>query len=125
MGVMALAALAAPLVFCAIDCRHCGSRAVRVVKLLVTSEAEFSARVYRQVFNVIGVANGGPVAVLALNARMRGAAVRVNLFLVTFGARIIAQVFDGKRLPFLDIAQAVESVGEIPAVNTEVIGNEE
>jgi hypothetical protein len=42
---------------------------------------------------------------------------------MAFEARIPALIFDRKVFPFLDIAQAVKAVGEISAMNSEVIRN--
>ena len=45
----------------------------------------------------------------------------LEILLVTLKARFSALVFDGKVLPFLDIAKAMIPVGEILAVHTEVV----
>jgi len=44
---------------------------------------------------------------------------------MTLSAGVSALIFDGKVLPVLEVAEAVIAVGEIPAVNSEVIRNQE
>jgi hypothetical protein len=41
------------------------------------------------------------------------------------GAVVFALMLDGEILPVLDTAKAVIAVGEIPAMNSEIIGNQE
>jgi len=44
---------------------------------------------------------------------------------MTLSAGVSALILDGKILPVLEVAEAVIAVGEIPAMNAEVIRNQE
>jgi hypothetical protein len=47
-----------------------------------------------------------------------------NVFFMTLSAELSALILDGKGLPVIEIAEAVIAVGEVPAMNSEVIGNQ-
>ena len=50
-------------------------------------------------------------------------AVQSDIFFMTPSACVSALILDGKVLPVLDAAEAVIAVGEVPAMNSEVIRN--
>ncbi|MDH3578095.1 MAG: hypothetical protein OEO71_09810 [Gammaproteobacteria bacterium] len=49
--------------------------------------------------------------------------VQLDIFFVTLNAGVSALILDGKVLPVLDTAEPVIAVGEVPAMNSEVIRN--
>ena len=88
-------------------------------------EAQAAFGVAGQVFQLIRVADGGPVAVLALDVAVRRPPHRPDVIAMAFGTRIPALVFHGKCLPFLDVTLAIEVVGKTVAVYAEVVRNEQ
>ncbi len=56
---------------------------------------------------------------------MHRGAVQSNIFLVTLSAGFFSLILDGKVFPVLDAAQAVIAVREAPAVDAEVVRNQE
>jgi len=64
------------------------------------------------------------MAILTLDGLVARASNRLHIFFVTFGAGLSALIFDGEVFPFLDIAEAVEAVGEVLTMHAEVIRNQ-
>jgi hypothetical protein len=50
-----------------------------------------------------------------------GVTERLRIFFVAFGAALPALVFDRKIFPLIDIAQAIEVVGEGVTVNAKIL----
>ena len=69
--------------------------------------------------------SAGAVAIFALDIRVRGTVVGLHVVFVALCARCFAEVLDRKRLPLADIALAIETVSEVPAVDAEIIGYHE
>ena len=91
----------------------------------MAAQAHRPVFVQRQELDFLRMADGGAVAVLALDAFVRSAPVGLDVVLVALGARVLALVLDGKFLPLLDVSLTIEIVGETVAVNPEVIGYQE
>jgi hypothetical protein len=90
----------------------------------VTPKAEFPCRVDGKILFVIRVIYSRPMAILALD-RLVGRSIQLrHVFFMTFNAELSSPVLDGEIFPFLNVAQAVIAIGEVPAVNSEVIGNQ-
>jgi len=100
-----------------------GSRAIRVFEIGMATEAKFSGGIERQKLDVIRMIDRGAMAILTFDRLMSRSVEHVNVFLVAFNAGLSALVLHGKFLPLLDVTQAMKTVGEIPAVNAEVIRN--
>ena len=75
--------------------------------------------------NVIRMIDRGAVAILTFDRLMSRSVEHVDIFLVAFNAGLSTLVLHGKFLPLLNVTQTMKTVGEIPAVNAEVIRNDE
>jgi hypothetical protein len=90
----------------------------------VTPEAKFPGRVKRQILFVIGMIDRRSMTVFAFD-RFMGRRIELQyVFFMTFNTGFSSPVLNGKIFPFLNVAQTVIAVGKVPAVNTEVIGNQ-
>jgi len=135
MRVMAITALAAAPVCAIYDARHCASVAIRVSKICMTPEAKLPAVINRQRLNTDGrrlitdrrrlnavcMIYRWSMTVFALDSRMGRGAIQADVFFMTLSAGVSALILDGKVFPVLEAAQAVIAVGEISAMNAEVI----
>jgi len=132
---------------CAIyDARHCASIAIRVSKICMTPEAKLPAGIDGQRLNAdrrrlitdrrrlntdrwrlnaVCMIYRWSMTVFALDSRMGRGAIQADVFFMTLNAGVSALILDGKVLPVLEAAEAVIAVGEIPAMNSEVIRNQE
>ena len=125
VGIVAATAGASPPVFIAVYSDHCAPCTVWIFELLVTSEAQFPAFVDRECFLLVRMAGRGTVAILALDVLVNVAVVRPDLLIMAFDTCFLAKILDGKRLPFADIAEPMEAVGKIAAMDAEVVGHQE
>jgi len=90
----------------------------------MTPEAKFPAGIDGQRLNAAWVIYSGTMTVLAFDCRMDRGAVQSDIFFMTLNAGVSALILDGKIFPVLDTAEAVIAVGEVPAMNSEVIRNQ-
>ena len=120
---MASTALTSAPVSAVFDARHGASVAIRITKLRMTSEAKFPAGIDGQRLNAAWMIYGRPMTVFALDCRMDRYVVQLDIFFVTLNAGVSALILDGKVLPVLDTAEPVIAVGEVSAMNSEVIWN--
>lgn len=121
---MASTAVTSAPVSAVFDARYCASVAIGISKLRMTSEAKFPAGIDGQRLNAAWMIHGRPMTVFALDCRMDRGVVQADIFFVTLNAGVSALILDGKVLPVLDTAEPVIAVGEVPAVNSEVIRNQ-
>ena len=121
MRVMAFSALASSLVSAIIDARHCASVAIGISQLRMTPEAKLPAAIDMQNLGTAWMIYSGPMTVFALDGRMDRGVIQSNIFFVTLRAGVSALILDRNVLPVLDTAEAVIAVGEIPAMNSEVV----
>jgi hypothetical protein len=91
----------------------------------VATQAKLPGRIQRQEFDIVGVTNTGPMAVLTFDGTMGPRRIHLIIFLVTFKAGLFALVLCRKVLPLLDIAESMVVIGKAIAVNPEVVGNHE
>ena len=120
---MASTALTSAPVSAVFDARHCASVAIGISQLRMTSEAKFPAGIDGQRLNAAWMIYGRPMTVFALDCRMDRGFVQSYIFFVTLNAGVFALILDGKVLPVLDTAEPVIAVGEVSAMNSEVIRN--
>ena len=125
MRVMANTALASSPVSAIYDARHRASVAIIVSEIRVTSQASFSARIDGQRLDTRWMIYTGSMTVFALDVLMDRAADESGVFCMTHRAVVSALKLDRKILPVLEIAEAVIAVSKIPAMNAEVIRNQE
>jgi len=121
MRVMAFSALASALVPTIIDAWHCASVAIGISQLRMTPEAKLPAAIDMQNLGTAWMIYSGPMTVFALDGRMDRGVIQSNIFFVTLRAGVSALILDRNVLPVLDTAEAVIAVGEIPAMNSEVV----
>jgi hypothetical protein len=98
---------------------------IRVIERLVTTQAVLSLPHDREKLDFIRMPDRRPMAVLALDRRVRRCIEHLDLFLVTLDAALASQVFDGKVLPLLHVAQPMEVIGKTRAVNPEIFRYQE
>jgi len=118
---MAFSALASALVPTIIDAWHCASVAIGISQLRMTPEAKLPAAIDMQNLGTAWMIYSGPMTVFALDGRMDRGVIQSNIFFVTLRAGVSALILDRNVLPVLDTAEAVIAVGEIPAMNSEVV----
>jgi hypothetical protein len=91
----------------------------------VAAQAELPRSIQRQVFDIVGVTDAGPMAIFALDRCVRTRTVLLIVFFVAFQTGFPPEVLRGKVLPFLDIAEAMKIVSEALAMYSEIIGHHE
>lgn len=121
MRVMALSALASAPVSTIINAWHFASVAIGVSQLRMTPQAKLPAAIDMQSLGTVWMIYSGPMTIFALDGSMDRGAVESNMFIVTLDTGVSALILDRKIFPVLDAAEAVIAVGEIPAMNSEVI----
>jgi hypothetical protein len=124
VGVVALDTFVAPPVPSVFDAKKVAAGTTRVLEIRVATQAQLPGGIKRERLHTVGMIDARAMTVFAFHRGVRRSAVRVNVFLVAFDAGLSTLVLHGKVLPLLDVTQAIKTVGEIPAVNAEVIRND-
>jgi hypothetical protein len=100
------------------------TRAVGVFEPGVTPETKRSGRIERQILFVIRMIHRGTVTVFTFDRFMRRCIELQYVIFMTFNTGFPSPVLHGKVFPFLNVAQPMIAISEVPPVNSEVIGNE-
>ena len=122
---MALYAFIAAFMSSVFDTKQLTSSTIGVFEPGMTPKAEFPACVEGKKLFVIRVINGWAMTVFTFDRFMGRRIEHQHVFFMTFNTGLSSPVLNGKVFPFLYVAQAMIAIGEVPAVNSEVIGNQE
>ena len=90
----------------------------------MASETEPSGRVENQILLVIRVIYGWAMTVFTFDRRVHRSIQLQYVFFMAFNTGFSSAIFHGKVFPFLNIAQSMIAICEVPSVNSEVIGNQ-
>jgi hypothetical protein len=124
VGVMALDTFATPSVPSVLDAEKVAACTIRILEKCVATQAQVPGGIERERLNAVGMVDARAMTIFALHRGVRRSVEHVNVFLMAFDAGLSTLVLHGKVLPLLDVTQAMKTVGEIPAVNAEVIRNQ-
>jgi len=121
MALDTFSASSVPLVF---DTHQIATRAVGIFEPGVAPETKPSGRVESQILLIIRVVYGWAMTVFTFDRRVHRSIQLRYVFFMAFNTKLSAAMFHGKVFPFLNIAQSMIAIREVPSVNSEVIGNQ-
>jgi hypothetical protein len=106
-----------------IDTRQVVSLAGRHSQFYMAAQAKLSAPINWQFFRILGMIQGGTMAVLARNNTVAGSGKARTILIMAFSTGFRPLVFAREILPLLLIAQAVKPEGISAILNPEISGD--